>query len=67
MPNTDRLTRLEGISAIEYRIHHPDAHLLRRPTMLDPKVREIALAEAIGLVQRDQEKLVFCVVLASDG
>lgn len=67
MPNTERMTRLEGLHAIQYRIHHAESQLWRAPTVFDPRPRQIALAEAFDLVQQHRDHLVYCVVvLASD-
>lgn len=66
MPNTDKMTRLVGLRAIQHRIHHPEAQLWREPTALDPRGREIALAEAFALVQQHRDELVYCVVIEHD-
>lgn len=63
MPDTAKLERLEGLHALQYRIHHPEARLYRAPTLLDPVTREVGLADGFRYAQENRERLVYTMVI----
>lgn len=57
--NTVRIEKLRGTDAIEFRIHEGEKVRLYREATIFEQQREIALAEAFALVQRNLDGLVF--------